>query len=98
MRRRFLLRGLGYGHFEETTLRPAVEAIAAEPMVPYEVGVPVTLEGARLVEKMLYGLKGTDPLGLSSAVVALVLTGLMAGYLPARRAARVDPLIALRHE
>jgi predicted permease len=62
------------------------------------LGVPVTLAGARLVEKMLYGLKGTDPLSLSAAVVVLVLAGLLAGYLPARKASRVDPLTALRYE
>ncbi|HWE86096.1 MAG TPA: hypothetical protein VG267_14220 [Terracidiphilus sp.] len=41
---------------------------------------------------------GTDPLSLSAAVVVLVLAGLVAGYLPARRASRVDPLTPLRYE
>ncbi len=62
------------------------------------LGVPVTLVGSRLVEKMLYGLKGADPLSLSAAVVVLALAGLVAGFLPARRATRVDPLTALRYE
>ena len=62
------------------------------------LGLPVTLEGARLVEKMLYGMKGADPLSISAAVVVLVLAGLLAGFLPARRASRIDPLTALRYE
>jgi predicted permease len=62
------------------------------------VGLPVTLEGARLLDKMLYGLKGTDPLSLTAAVLVLVLAGVVAGYLPARRASRIDPVVALRYE
>jgi len=62
------------------------------------LGLPLTLEGTRLVESMLYGLKGSDPVSLSIAVLVLVLSGVVAGYLPARRAARVDPLTALRYE
>ena len=62
------------------------------------VGLPVTLGGAQLVEKMLYGLKGADPLSVTAAVLVLVCAGLLAGFLPARRASRVDPLTALRYE
>ncbi len=62
------------------------------------VGLPLTLGAGRLVRKMLYGLSGTDPSSLVAALVVLLLAGLVAGYLPARRASRVNPLIALRHE
>lgn len=62
------------------------------------VGLPVTIEGGRLVGKMLYGLSGTDPSSLIAAVLVLLVAGLIAGYLPARRAARVDPVVALRSE
>lgn len=62
------------------------------------VGVPVTLEGGKLVQKMLFGLKGTDTLSLVAAVGVLLIAGLVAGYLPARRASRVDPVVALRYE
>ncbi|HEY2467857.1 MAG TPA: ABC transporter permease [Terracidiphilus sp.] len=62
------------------------------------VGVPVTLNGGRLVEKMLFGLKGTDPLSLMAAVAVLLLAGLAAGYLAARKASHVDPVVALRYE
>ena len=47
---------------------------------------------------MLYGLGGTDPLSLAAAVLLLAVAGIIAGFLPARRAARINPLTALRYE
>jgi predicted permease len=52
----------------------------------------------RLAESMLYNLKPTDPLTFSAAALLLVVIALAAGFIPARRAARVDPIDALRHE
>jgi predicted permease len=62
------------------------------------IGVPVTLGGGRLVESMLFGLKGNDPLSVACATGLLLAVTLLAGYLPARRASRVDPVVALRCE
>jgi ABC-type antimicrobial peptide transport system permease subunit len=62
------------------------------------IGVPVTLSGVRLVRNMLYGLSGTDPFSLTAAIGLLLFAGIASGYLPARRAARVDPVVALRDE
>jgi predicted permease len=62
------------------------------------VGLPVTLAGQRLVGDMLYGLKGTDPLSIAGAVFLLSSAALVAGYIPARRASRINPLSALRYE
>jgi len=62
------------------------------------IGIPVALAGDRLVANMLFGLKGTDPLSLTAAVVLLVLVASTAGYLPAKRASKIDPMEALRYE
>jgi predicted permease len=62
------------------------------------MGIPATLAGGRVVSHMLFGLRGTDAASLSIALVILLGVGLMAGYLPARRASRVDPMVALRYE
>jgi ABC-type antimicrobial peptide transport system permease subunit len=62
------------------------------------IGVPVTLAGQRLISNMLFGLRPTDPLTLVGATVILLIVAAIAGYLPARRASRVDPMVALRYE
>ena len=62
------------------------------------IGLPVTLAGSRLAGNMLYGVGGTDPMSIAAAVLLLALAGLVAGYLPARRASRINPVVALRYE
>jgi ABC-type antimicrobial peptide transport system permease subunit len=62
------------------------------------IGIPAVFLSNRFVTHMLYNLKGTDPLSLAAAVLTLLAVALFAGYLPARRASRVDPMVALRYE
>jgi predicted permease len=62
------------------------------------IGVPAALLGARLISTQLFGLSPTDPLTLIAAAGVLTVVAMLAGYLPARRASRVNPLTALRYE
>jgi predicted permease len=62
------------------------------------VGLPITFIVARLIASMLFGVKPDDPAALALAACALCGVSLAAAYIPARRAANVDPLVALRYE
>jgi len=62
------------------------------------IGVPAALGAARLISSQLFGLNPSDPVTLLTAAFLLTLVAALAGYLPARRASRVDPLVALRYE
>ena len=62
------------------------------------IGVPAALAASRLIASMLFGLTRWDPLTISAATLVLVAVAILAGYLPARRASRVSPMVALRYE
>ena len=67
-------------------------------VVGLALGLPVALGFGRLVESQLFGLAPTDPLTLALAAILLAAVGAAAAYLPARRAAAVEPIRALRHQ
>ena len=62
------------------------------------LGSMVAIAGARLIRGLLFEVSATDPLTLAGVAVALLGVALLASYIPARRATRVDPMIALRGE
>ncbi len=61
-------------------------------------GVPAVLVLTRYTESLLFGVKPQDPATLALAALLLLSVTLLAGFLPARRATRVEPIVALRHE
>jgi predicted permease len=62
------------------------------------IGLLVALGVTRLMSSFLYGVQSTDPFTFAAVCLLLLATALLACYLPARRATRVDPMVALRHE
>ena len=62
------------------------------------MGLIGALAASRLMSEVIYGVPLLDPLSYSAAILAAVSVALLASYLPARRATKVDPMVALRHE
>jgi predicted permease len=81
-----------------TVIRQALCVVA----IGVAIGVPLTLGAVRLagtvLDQMLFGLGRYDPLVMTGAAAILALVAIVAALVPARAAARVDPLLALRHE
>jgi putative ABC transport system permease protein len=62
------------------------------------IGVALALAAGRFISALLFGVRATDPLTFSAVAAALLATAVLAAWIPARRATRVDPMIALRYE
>jgi len=86
--------GAERGQVARMVLRETAVLIA----VGLAIGVPASLACARLIQSKLFGLKAADPMILAAALGIMIAVAIASGYLPARRASRVDPLIALRYE
>jgi putative ABC transport system permease protein len=82
--------------------RDVVRILVRQAMILALAGIAVGVAGAlaanRLFASLLHGVTATDPRTFAAAALLLLTVAAMAGYLPARRATRVDPLEALRHE
>ena len=77
-----------------SVLRSAVLLV----LVGAAIGIPLMLATSRLVRSYLFGIEPYDPVSIGGAAILLILVSLAAVWLPARRAARIDPMEALRYE
>jgi predicted permease len=86
------------GAERRAVLLMVLKEVAVLALIGIAIGLPSGYGLGRLVESQLFGMTARDPLTFAVATATLVVSALLAGYLPAARATRVDPLVALRYE
>ena len=86
--------GAARGDVLQLVMREGMLLVAAGLVI----GIPLSLASSRLLHNFLFGLKATDPLSLITVILLLGIVAALAAFIPARRAAKVDPMVALRYE
>jgi putative ABC transport system permease protein len=89
---------MSLGAHQKTVIANIVKSAAWLLLLGVVVAVPAAWAASRWVQSLLFGIKATDPVAIGEAVLLMMLVGFAAAYIPARRASRIDPLEALRHE
>jgi putative ABC transport system permease protein len=89
---------IALGAAPASILRLVMRDVAAILLGGSLAGIIISLAAVRFVQKLLFGLLPYDPVTILGAIAVLAAVALVAGYIPARRAMRVDPMVALRYE
>jgi ABC-type antimicrobial peptide transport system permease subunit len=89
---------LALGAQQSRVVRMVLGEVAMLIGIGLATGLAMTLATTRFVSSFLYGLTPNDPRILGAAALILAIVAIVAGYLPARRASRLDPMTALREE
>jgi putative ABC transport system permease protein len=89
---------LALGAEQSRVLRMVLGEVGVLVFIGLALGIAAALATTRFIHSFLYGLTPNDPWVFGSAAAVLAIVALVAGYLPARRASRLDPMTALREE
>jgi ABC-type antimicrobial peptide transport system permease subunit len=86
--------GAARGQIAGMILRETVQLI----LIGLGIGIPAAIAASRLIKSELYELESDDPITLLIAISTMAAVAVLAAYVPARRASRVEPMVALRYE
>ncbi len=89
---------MALGAQRRAVMRMILRDVFVLTAVGLALGISMALVTSKLIRSFLYGLKSNDPLALALAVITLLTAALIAGYVPAWKASRIDPMTAIRHE
>jgi putative ABC transport system permease protein len=89
---------MSLGATPSNVMRLVLSESARLVLIGLAVGIPIALGLGRFLSNLLYGVRAADPTTFAAVALLLIVVGTAAAYIPARRAVRVDPLIALRYD
>jgi ABC-type antimicrobial peptide transport system permease subunit len=89
---------MALGARKEYMLRMVLREALTLVAIGVAIGVPLSIAGTRLISTLIFGVKPADAVAISFSSGAMMAVATLAAYLPARRATKVDPMVALRYE
>ncbi len=89
---------MALGAQQGSILAMVLREVAALSLVGLAIGIPIALGASKVLAAFLFDLQPNDPSSIGAAIAILLAAALLAGYAPAQRACRIDPVTALRHE
>jgi ABC-type antimicrobial peptide transport system permease subunit len=89
---------MALGATRQSVISMVMRSAIFQILIGLALGIPAALLAGHLMASQLYGVVSYDPISLSAATFVLVLCAVVAGFIPARRAASIEPMQALRTE